>query len=1539
MRVSDFFQSILRSSSPSSARRQKSATSASEKAEVLEFRALMTAQVTQLGDLNVVPEDGSSDPRELTAIGNTVYFTAADKTHGRELWKKDGASPAVLVKDIFVGTQSSGLYELTAVGSTLFFLADDGVHGMELWKSNGTAAGTVLVKDHVRGSSNWGGGGDLLTNVNGKLFYRTGSHFNPDGNNITPVLISSDGTEAGTDVVTWAPTFAYAAHSEIVGLGSLAIFPGIGNSLWKSNGTAAGTQTINLAGAAFPRGLTVLGGDVYFTAYSEASGTEIWKTNGTSSSQVTSFAAVNPQLENLVNVNGTLYFTSYDAANGNELWKTNGTTAGTVRVKDIVAGAGSSYPKYLTAVGSTLYFSANDGVTGNELWKSNGTAAGTVRVGHSGTTSSFSPRNLTNVGGTLYFTATTNETGYEVWKSDGTAAGTNVYQEVVPGFGTSLPEHLTNVNGALAFSATNGVTGKELWRYDLVANTATVSDVFRGTLNSAPRNFVQAGNNLFFIANIATGDLTGEELWKVNANGTGAVRVKDISWSSDTSSIITQMTNVNGTLFFSANDRTFGLQLWKSDGTESGTVMVSEALAQNGSTYPSGLTNLNGKLIFTADGPEGHELWTSDGTAAGTIRLKDIAAGPSSSSNQYNSRFVVNGSTAYFFADDGINGRELWKTNGTAAGTVLVKDVRTGATSSNPSQLINVGGLLYFLADDGINGTEIWQSNGTTAGTSLVANLDVNWLDQLTSAGGKLYFTANGEIWCRSTPTSAPFMLKEIGQGNWGGDPTSLTAVGSTLFFTAVYATDHPDFAGLGRELWKTDGTPEGTVLVKDIVNIPVSRYNSFQWSSNPANLVNNNGTLYFTANDMIHGQELWRSDGTSAGTKLFYDFTGDAGSSHPENLTVINNRIYLTAVTEGKGREAFAIADAPEGTAGNDVFVLTYGSTNTSGTATLTVSSNGGPVRNLGTFSMSAPLLIDGLGGTDTITIRGTTSNDVVSAGSGGITVNGSLLTLASIENRILNGGAGNDIYRFDADGLQGTYSLDESGGGNDTIDFSSTTALSVALNLSNPATQVVNANLSLNLLSGGAFENVTGGSKDDILTGNSLSNSITGGPGSDSLIGGPGDDSYVFGVASTAEADTVTEATNAGTDTLTFSTLTTDVVLHLGTSLVQSVHANRTLKLNAATTFENTIGGSGNDILSGNSWVNVLTGGSGHDRLTGGAGNDSMIGGPGDDSYVFGVASTAEEDTVTEATNAGTDTLTFIALTTDVVLHLGTSLVQSVHTNRTLKLNAATTFENTIGGSGNDILSGNSWVNVLTGGSGHDRLTGGAGNDSLIGGSGDDSYVFGVASVAEEDTVTEATNAGADTLSFSTLTTDVVLNLGSSLVQTVHANRTLKLNAATTVENAIGGSGHDTLLGNAQSNVLTSNAGNDILVGYSGDDRLSGGDGRDILIGGLGLDILSGGNDDDILIAGRTTSDDLFTRLNDLRTEWISASAYGARVNNLRSGVGASTTSLKAKINVLDDAVAIDTMSGGGGQDWYFRALDDVISDLLAAESVDVL
>jgi ELWxxDGT repeat protein len=169
-------------------------------------------------------------------------------------------------------------------------------------------------------------------------------------------------------------------------------------------------------------------------------------------------------------------------------------------------------------------------------------------------------------------------------------------------------------------------------------------------------------------------------------------------------------------------------------------------------------------LYFRADdGVHGSELWRSDGTAAGTAQVKDVAAGAGGS---YPSGLAVLGSTLFFSAGGGATGRELWKSDGTAAGTVLVKDIRPGATSGYPSYLAAAGGILFFSAGDGINGYELWKSDGSTAGTTLVKDIDPG------------------------SPSSFPFPL---------------IAVGGKVFFTANDGTG-------GYDLWTSDGSAAGTV-------------------------------------------------------------------------------------------------------------------------------------------------------------------------------------------------------------------------------------------------------------------------------------------------------------------------------------------------------------------------------------------------------------------------------------------------------------------------------------------------------------------------------------------------------------------------------------------------------------------------------------------------------------------------------------------------------------------------------------------------------
>ena len=86
--------------------------------------------------------------------------------------------------------------------------------------------------------------------------------------------------------------------------------------------------------------------------------------------------------------------------------------------------------------------------------------------------------------------------------------------------------------------------------------------------------------------------------------------------------------------------------------------------------------------------------------------IKDIDSGSGSS---YPDQFTAVGSTLYFRATDGTNGYELWKSDGTASGTVMVKDINSGSGDSSPSSLTAVGNTLYFQADDGTNGYELWK--------------------------------------------------------------------------------------------------------------------------------------------------------------------------------------------------------------------------------------------------------------------------------------------------------------------------------------------------------------------------------------------------------------------------------------------------------------------------------------------------------------------------------------------------------------------------------------------------------------------------------------------------------------------------------------------------------------------------------------------------------------------------------------------------------------------------------------------------------------
>ena len=430
-----------------------------------------------------------------------------------------------------------------------------------------------------------------------------------------------------------------------------------------------------------------------------------------------------------------------------------------------------------------------------------------------------------------------------------------------------------------------------------------VKDLHSGSQGSQIRDLTVMGNTLYFVGD--DNGQNGVELFKTDGTASGTVVVKNIRPGGNSGNP-QHLTRIGNTIYFSANDGTDGIELWKSDGTESGTVMVKDIASGSPSSTPSDLIAVGNTLFFRAnDGSNGQELWKSDGTESGTVMVKDIVFGSSSSKP---SDFTVVGNTLFFEAETSY-GWELHKSDGTATGTVMVKDINSGTSDSNPTHLTAVGNTLYFRADDGTNGMELWKSDGTESGTVLVKDIRTGSMpsspNSLTAIGNTLYFSAmtstyGTELWKSDGTESGTEIVKDIRSGNAGSSPSWLGAVGNTLFFNAHDGSS-------GYELWKSDGTESGTVLVKDINPTSTNSGNS-----NPQQTTDICGTLYFSATDGTNGTELWKSDGTTSGTTMVQDIgnTNSVSGGAPTNIlnTTIDNHIFFTATDGTHGKELWTL-------------------------------------------------------------------------------------------------------------------------------------------------------------------------------------------------------------------------------------------------------------------------------------------------------------------------------------------------------------------------------------------------------------------------------------------------------------------------------------------------------------------------------------------------------------------------------------------------------------------------------------------------------
>lgn len=675
---------------------------------------------------------------------------------------------------------------------TGYFFHDDGIHGTELWRSDGTALGTFLVRDLCPGLC----GGRSLSGP---------EHAAPLGSHL--IFGGNDGVHGG--------------------------------ELWMTDGTALGTTTLRdlRAGAdsSSPSQMVTAGGQVFFTADDGVHGRELWRTDGTEKgtylvSDLTP-GSDGSSFPSLFAGGGHLFFTLYGESPQPGLWVSDGTAGTTFRLAELDLPQSNPYkgpPFAFLPNGLLLFAAAPAGTQDSELWRSDGTVSGTFRLKdlEPGTEGS-GPNTFIRYGDEIVFVASSPTTfGYVLWRSDGTEAGTTEIAAPID-FDPRPDLGLHAVVGEqLFFAGWDSVAGLELWLFD-GAGVARVSDIRPGT-DSSLDNF---------------------------------------SGQSFSRGIFAE---ASGRLVFLADDGIHGFEFWTSDGTESGTVRISDLFP--GTAAPefdllaqmNPATSLDGRLVLrTYDTDHGYRLLASDGTALGTHYFDTIGNASSS--------FLPRRDAAYPFGQTGSQCAEatsrglvfatssadngcdvVWGTDGSAVGTELLAP-STPETYS-PSGCASLAGRVLFFADngdlDGISG--LWSTAGTADSTGLLSDLLVETPQPygelrpyFVPYDGGVAFGSFAGLWRSAGTTESTQLIAPIGPFSWGWLATALS---SSIAFA--------DY-----ELHFSDGVPGGNVVDIDLNGLEPS----YPSQLTPLGL----DRVLFTAYSPGLGSELWVSDGTVEGTEL----------------------------------------------------------------------------------------------------------------------------------------------------------------------------------------------------------------------------------------------------------------------------------------------------------------------------------------------------------------------------------------------------------------------------------------------------------------------------------------------------------------------------------------------------------------------------------------------------------------------------------------------------------------------------------------------
>jgi large repetitive protein len=837
------------------------------------------------------------DPSRFMTLGNRVLFVAYDSHgHGQaRLWSTDGTDAGTtMIRALGSGDWTAAPLG-NASGGRRYFCATGGpFQSCELYITDGTAAGTVrLAPDRFVGTS--------LADAAGNLYFMSN-----DTTGGAPALWVSDGTTAGTRPLHSLDALGFQAFGPIAWVDSQNLYvngqvPNNIRGLYRvSIASGAVTQLAPNGFSTFAQNPVELNGAHVFLMDDH-----LWSSDGTPAGTIDLGPALTPPVTHpqLARVGNRVLFLRFTPTTGNELWSTDGTLAGTQILLDATPGA-DGYAELLAATSDRVFFAA--GPSGAlRFWVTDGTSAGTRVIPVRGGTPSFQGVSYWTTGAVagsrVYLQATVHASmsgnvgpRERLWVTD--TAGTDVLD--LNFAGTQL-----EVAGERVFFANlSDALGTEPWISDgTVAGTTRILDlaVTGQTDASSPTVFTRLGTQVFFGAQDRD---HGRELWVTDGTSANTRRLTDINAGPGHSMPLdSRLEAANGLLYFLATP-TFSpddYRLWRSDGTESGTFSLGD-IGAHSLGCGRWTAEYAGRVWFFGHTPPGTlaSLWSTDGTAAGTRHELDL---PLEIQHLPMCNLQVSANGIVFTVGYPFNGASLWRTDGTVAGTFQLGSVVPASAGPGPLTAQHSAlsaGIVYLLADDGVAGRELWRTDGTQAGTVRIADLTAGpegaQLFAIEPFGAGVVFeyssapaTADG-LWRIAQPNAAPERIKA---GDvWG----PLPVVGSRVFFT---------FEDAGTQsLWVSDGTAAGSREV----------FNPGAGSSLPINqMFAGDQYLFFSGPLDASGEQVWFTNGQPNGLHKLSNFPTNTFLPNAP-WAVLNDRPIFSFDDRTHGAEPYIVVNQP---------------------------------------------------------------------------------------------------------------------------------------------------------------------------------------------------------------------------------------------------------------------------------------------------------------------------------------------------------------------------------------------------------------------------------------------------------------------------------------------------------------------------------------------------------------------------------------------------------------------------------------------------